>query len=43
MAFSVRYRLPAFFCESREYGQRITESLLCKYARELKNKLNQIR
>ncbi len=38
IAFSVRYRLPVFFCESREYGQRITESLLCKYVRELEKK-----
>lgn len=43
LAFSIRYRLPIFFCESREYGQRITESLLCKYARELEKKLEQIR
>lgn len=35
LAFSVRYRLPIFFCESRAYGQRVTESLLCKYAREI--------
>ena len=35
MAFSVRYRLPIFFVESRSYGARITESLLLKYAKEL--------
>jgi len=34
MAFSVRYRLPIFFCESRQYGQRVTESLLEKYQKE---------
>lgn len=34
LAFSIRYRLPIFFCENRKYGQRITESLLLKYARE---------
>ena len=28
-------QLPVFFCESREYAQRVTESLLCKYAREV--------
>jgi ERCC4-type nuclease len=39
LAFSVRYRLPIFFCESREYGQRVTESLLCKYAREIKKRM----
>ena len=34
MAFSVRYRLPVFFVETRSYGARVTESLLLKYARE---------
>lgn len=34
LAFSIRYRLPVFFCENRQYGQRITESVLLKYARE---------
>ena len=38
LAFSVRYRLPIFFCESREYGQRVTESLLLKYAREIEKR-----
>jgi len=38
LAFSVRYRLPVFFCETREYGQRVTESLLLKYTRELEKK-----
>ena len=38
LAFSVRYRLPIFFCEGREYGARVTESLLCKYAKEIKKK-----
>ena len=38
LAFSIRYRLPVWFCESREYGQSITESLLLKYARELEKK-----
>lgn len=40
LAFSIRYRLPIFFAESREYGQRITESLLLKYIRELEMKLD---
>ena len=38
LAFSVRYRLPILFCENRAYGQRVTESLLLKYARELEKK-----
>ena len=38
MAFSVRYHMPIFFCGNRQYGQRITESLLCKYSRELERK-----
>ena len=35
LAFSVRYGLPIFFCENRQYAQRITESLLQKYYQEL--------
>ena len=35
LAFSIRYRLPIFFAENRKYAQRITESLLLKYAREV--------
>lgn len=42
LAFSVRYRLPIFFAENREYGQRVTESLLCKYARELEKNFKEI-
>lgn len=42
LAFSVRYRLPIFFAENREYGQRVTESLLLKYARELEKKFKEI-
>ena len=38
LAFSVRYRLPVFFAENRSYGQRVTESLLLKYAREIEKK-----
>ena len=38
LAFSVRYRLPIFFAENREYGERITESLLLKYCREIEKK-----
>lgn len=35
LTFSVRYKLPIFFCDNRAYGQRVTESLLLKYAKEL--------
>jgi ERCC4-type nuclease len=38
LAFSIRYRLPIFFCENRKYGARVTESLLLKYAREIENR-----
>jgi len=38
LAFSIRYRLPIWFCESRQYGQRVTESLLLKYVREIEKK-----
>lgn len=38
MAFSVRYHLPIFFCESRKYAQKITESLLLKFAGEIQKK-----
>ncbi len=43
LAFSIRYRLPIWFCENREYGARVTESLLMKYANELEKKFNLIR
>jgi ERCC4-type nuclease len=39
LAFSVRYRLPIFFAENREYGQGVTESLLLKFTREIKKKI----
>lgn len=42
LAFSVRYRLPIFFCGNRKYGQRVTESLLCKYGREIEKKYKEI-
>ncbi len=35
LALSVRYRAAVFFCENRAMGQRVTESLLEKYAREM--------
>jgi len=38
LAFSVRYRLPIWFCESRKYAQRVTENLLCKYVKEIEKK-----
>ncbi len=34
LTFSVRYGLPIFFAENRDYGARVTESLLQKFARE---------
>jgi DNA excision repair protein ERCC-4 len=34
LTFSVRYELPIFFAENRNYGERLTESLLIKFARE---------
>lgn len=42
LAFSVRYYLPIFFCENREYGARVTESLLMKYAANLEMKFKKI-
>ena len=38
IAFSVRYRLPVWLAGSRQCGQRLTESLLLKYAREIEKK-----
>jgi DNA excision repair protein ERCC-4 len=38
LTFSVRYGLPIFFAENRDYGQRLTESLLLKFAREQENR-----
>jgi len=38
LAFSVRYDLPIFFAENREYGARVTESLLLKFAREMEKR-----
>lgn len=42
LAFSIRYRLPIWFCESRKYAQRITESLLYKYVKEIEKKFKLI-
>lgn len=42
LAFSIRYRLPIWFCENRKYGARVTESLLLKYAREIEKQINLI-
>tara|TARA_B100000315_G_C14545335_1_gene572951 strand:+ start:198 stop:671 length:474 start_codon:yes stop_codon:yes gene_type:complete len=38
LSFSVKYRLPIFFAESREHGEMITLSLLLKYARMIYQK-----
>lgn len=35
VAFSIRYKLPIFFCDNRKFGSRITESLLQKFAVEV--------
>ena len=43
LAFSVRYRLPVWFCESRQYGQRVTESLLTKYYQEIEKRYSHIK
>ena len=42
LAFSVRYRVPIFFCGSREYAQRITESLLLRYVREIESRFERL-
>ena len=42
IAFSIRYNLPVFFAENREYGARLTESILLKYARELLKRCEEI-
>ena len=38
MAFSIRYRLPIFFCPDRKYAARVVESLLTKYATEIEKR-----
>ena len=42
IAFSVRYKLPVWFTGNREYGARVTESLLTKYAAEVEKKFKTI-
>lgn len=42
MAFSVRYRLPIFFCPDRVYAARVIESLLTKYVAELEKRLGAV-
>lgn len=42
LAFSVRYRLPVFFVENRQYGARVTESLLLKYAKEMERRIEAV-
>ena len=39
ITFSVRYRLPIWFAGTREYGQRLTESILLKYGREIEKRM----
>lgn len=43
LAFSIRYRLPIWFCENRKYGARVTESLLLKYVKEIERKFELIK
>jgi len=42
LTFSIRYHLPVWFTGSREYGQRVTESLLLKFAREIEKRFERI-
>lgn len=42
LAFSVRYRLPIFFCPDRDYAARVIESLLTKYAAEIEKKMKAV-
>jgi len=35
IAFSVRYRLPVFFCGNRHYAAHVIQSILSKYVREV--------
>lgn len=42
MAFSVRYRLPVFFCPTRAYAARVVESLLTKYVCEIEKRLKAV-
>ncbi len=40
LSWSVKYRVPIFFAESREFAEKITLSLLLKYARIFYQKYN---
>lgn len=42
LALAVRYHVPVWFAENREVGQRITESLLEKYAYNLCRRFEQL-
>ncbi len=42
LTFSIRYRLPVFFAENRNFGARVTESLLLKFAKELERRTEAI-
>ncbi len=42
MAFSVRYRLPIFFCPDRNYAAQVVESLLTKYVAEIEKRLKAV-
>ena len=42
LSWSVKYRLPVFFAESRQHGEKITLSLLQKYARAIFQKYHSL-
>ena len=42
LTFSVRYRLPVWFAENRNYAQRLVESLLSKFEREKTQRRGQV-
>jgi DNA excision repair protein ERCC-4 len=42
LALAVRHRVPVWFAESRQMGQRITESLLEKYARDVCKRFSEL-
>jgi len=42
LVLSIRYGLPIFFAENRDYGARATESLLLKFSREMEKRMNAV-
>jgi len=43
LCFSVRYRLPVFFCPGRAYAARTVESLLVKYVAEIEKRYHALK